>query len=152
MDENSSVAAECDQAREPRVRRPFVSSGMGLYLDCYHGMVDAYIGNFPQGKPPPATPIFAKRVTICPRCHRVILPGDVIVITTMVEWAHPQSSNREQISETLMELHNEKGDAVIFGAFDFIGTVAWLPMGSEARQLVDKLHPEAPKLESEEIP
>jgi hypothetical protein len=39
----------------------------------------------------------------------------------------------------------------IFGAFDFIGTVAWCAMGPEARQLVDKLHPEAPKLETEEI-
>jgi hypothetical protein len=121
----------------------FKVSASAVHVKCYDDMVDIHFEDHPGVKPPAATPIKAGRLTMCPRCHRVIHPGDVIVVTDLAEWAFQLPENREQICDMLLRLHSEKeGDAVIFGVFDFIATAAWVAMGPEARRLVDKLHPQ----------
>jgi hypothetical protein len=56
--------------------------GKGVHLQCYSDMVSAFKGD----DPPDATPWEAERITICPKCHLPINPGDQIVMTSWEEW------------------------------------------------------------------
>jgi len=68
-----------DERRERR-------GGKGVHAECYNAMVADFLASHPGEEPPDATPWDAERSTICPRCYRVIDPGDRIVITGMEDW------------------------------------------------------------------
>jgi hypothetical protein len=54
--------------------------------NCYDRLLDAFEKSHPGKDPPSATLAEATRTTLCPKCGRVISPGEQIAVTMMAEW------------------------------------------------------------------
>lgn len=63
-----------------------VGGGRGVHHECYHGLLDDYLKRHPDQEPPSVTPWTAERNTVCPKCFKMITPGDSILMTNMMEW------------------------------------------------------------------